>query len=119
MAIPLVLTIRSPNYPAYLYVDYYQQNGNIGHVAHADANDPPDTANDEFDYPTGFEGAPPYGLELLTIFASPKPLFLEPLPKFENAADYFPVLRRRLSNLAKDPDGASIVATLVFIRTEP
>ena len=115
---PLALKILTPSYPAYLYIDYYQQNGDVAHIAHADPNGTPDKAGDRFDYPTGYEGSEPYGRELITIFASPSPLFDQPLPAFENAATYLPKLRRRLKQLSDGPDGASIAASLVFIRTE-
>ena len=55
---------------------------------------------------------------MITIFASPSPLFDQPLPAFENAATYLPNLRQRLKQLSAGPDGASIAASLVFIRTE-
>lgn len=116
---PLVLTLRTPDYPAYLYVDYYQQNGDVAHVAHAKPDGTPDSANDEFEYPTGYQGSEPYGLELLTVFSSPVPIFAAQLPTFENAATYFPALRQRLQELAASPDGDSIAASVVFIRTEP
>ncbi|MGI9433763.1 MAG: DotU family type IV/VI secretion system protein, partial [Geminicoccaceae bacterium] len=71
------------------------------------------------DYPTGYEGSPPYGLELLTIFASPTPLFEAKRPAFEKASTYLPALRKRLDELAKGPDRKSIAGSLVFVRTVP
>ena len=117
---PLVLTITAPNYPAYLYVDYYQQNGDVGHIAHADASGNPDIAGDKFEFPTGYQGSPPYGKELLTIFALPEPLFERPMPAFENARTYLPLLRSRLKELSNNPRHRDLIASsLVFIRTEP
>ena len=116
---PLILTIQSPNYPAYLYVDYYQQNGTVGHLAHANPNDAPDAATDRFEYSTGFVGSPPFGTDLLTIVASPVPLFDRPLPAIDKAEIYLPLLRARLAELSRGAYGDRVTAAISFVRTEP
>ena len=116
----LVVEIGTPRYPAYLYLDYVQQDGMIGHVAHAPADEAPDQPDDRFPYDTGFEIEAPFGREMMVLIASPEPLFPTlPASSFEQADDYLPVLRRRIEEtLATRPD-LPMAASYVFIRTEP
>jgi type IV/VI secretion system ImpK/VasF family protein len=116
----LVVEIGTPRYPAYLYLDYVQQDGMVGHVAHAAADEPPDQPDDSFPYDTGFEIEAPFGREMMVLIASPEPLFSTLRPdSFERAEAYLPALRQRIQEaLAAGPD-LPMAAGYVFIRTEP
>ncbi|MGI9507911.1 MAG: DotU/TssL family secretion system protein [Geminicoccaceae bacterium] len=116
---PLILTIGTPGYPAFLYVDYYQEGGDVLHILHAAATESPIEADEALEIDTGFEGAEPYGEELLTIIASPVPLFEEPLPDVEDAKAYLGALRARLKEHKDEADHDSISASSLFIRAEP
>lgn len=113
---PLILTIDAPDFPAFLYIDYYQQNGDVVHVLHSPAGSPPLQAGESLQIDTGFEGAEPYGEELLTIIASPEPLFPEALEGVQDAKDYLADLRQRLN---ERQGGDTIAASTRFIQTEP
>jgi hypothetical protein len=116
----LVVDIETPRYPAYLYLDYVQQGGTIGHVAHGPADEAPDQPSDRFPYDTGFEIEAPFGREMMVLIASPEPLCPTlPPSSFERAEDYLPLLRRRIEEtLATRPD-LPMAASYVFIGTEP
>jgi hypothetical protein len=112
--------IQTPDYPPYLYLDYVQQDGTIGHVAHAHPNSEPDSANDQFQLPVKYEISEPFGREMVVLISSPEPLFLSPRPdEFERAQDYLPLLRRRIEELQAARQDLPLVAMHVDITTKP
>ncbi len=116
---PLILTITTPDFPAFLYVDYYQESGEVLHLLHTVGTESPFEANETLEIKTGFEGAEPYGKELLTIIASPVPLIEETLPDVEDAKAYLSTLRARLDEPRDNDEIGSIAGSSLFIRTEP
>lgn len=116
---PLVLTITTPKSPSFLYVDYYQRSGEVLHVLHTVATASPLEADQTLEIDTGFEGAEPYGQELLTIIASPVPLLPEPSLGVEDAEAYLNALRGRLDEQNDAANHDSITAFSLFIRTKP
>jgi len=114
-----VVEIETPIFPAYLYLDYVQHDGLIGHVAHAPADEPRDRPEDSFSYPTGYEIGEPFGREMVLLIATDQPLFDEERPQFESADDYLPVLRERIAALGAAAAEPPRAATHVFIETRP
>jgi type IV/VI secretion system ImpK/VasF family protein len=115
----LIVEIGTPRYPAYLYLDYVQQDGMVGHVAHAAADEPPDDPDDAFPYDTGFEIEAPFGREMMVLIASPEPLFTTlRANSFERAEDYLPALRQRIEETLATGADLPISASHIFIRTE-
>jgi type IV/VI secretion system ImpK/VasF family protein len=116
----LVVEIGTPRYPAYLYLDYVQQDGMVGHVAHAAADEPPDQPDDSFPYDTGFEIEAPFGREMMVLIASPEPLFTTlRANSFERVEEYLPALRQRIEEALATRADLPMAASYVFIRTEP
>lgn len=114
-----VVEIGTPGFAAYLYLDYVQHDGLVGHVAHAPADEPPDAPDERFPYPTGYEIEEPFGREMIVLIATSRPLFEEPRPEFEPAGDYLPVLRERIDALMAAGADLPRAATHVFVQTRP
>ena len=116
----LVVEIATPVYDAFLYLDYIQQDGWVGHIAHAQADEAPDLADDSFPYDTGYEVVEPFGREMIVLTASPEPLFPAPrADEFERAENYLPELRRRIEELRAARPDLPLAASHVFITTRP
>jgi len=50
---PLILTIGTPGYPAFLYVDYYQESGDVLHILHTAATGSPLEVDETLEIDTG------------------------------------------------------------------
>ena len=59
---------------------------------------------------------PPLGQELITVIASPTPLYAEALPEIQTAEEYLPRLRQMLD---ANRGNAKLSATYLFMQTEP
>lgn len=110
---PLVLDLTGPDYPAFVYVDYFDADGNVIHLAPNDltplrkvaaksalsvgATKPDD---DGLFVTIG----PPYGQEIAAAFASSVPLYTEARPLVEPAGPYLEWLKSQISKArAADP----------------
>lgn len=111
---PLVLHLTAPDYPAYLYVDYFDAAGQVIHLS-PNAESPLRRAAPEARVQIGAEvpgGAglhvrigPPYGQEIAAAFASSVPLYEGLRPLVEPAGPYLDWLRERVAEArAAEPD---------------
>ncbi len=98
----ITITVKAPEYDGYVYLDYYQIDGNVVHVL-------PDPDTGEAKISLGrqitvgtpesgvtYEVFPPFGRELLVLYASPEPLFDQARNEFEDGIYYLKILRQRL-----------------------
>lgn len=101
----------APEYEGYLYLDYYQIDGNVVHILPGPEGAVAVPPRSELAVGTPESGVqyeilPPFGRELLVLMASPKPLFDEPRREFEYAPLYLEELREgigRLSQSGEEP----------------
>lgn len=111
---PLVLHLTAPDYPAYLYVDYFDAAGQVIHLS-PNAESPLRRAAPEARVQIGAEApggaglhvriGPPYGQEIAAAFASSVPLYEGLRPLVEPAGPYLDWLRERVAEArAAEPD---------------
>lgn len=103
---PLVLSLTAPDYPAYIYVDYFDAAGNVIHLSPNDAT-PLRAVSAEEALQIGARSAdeaglfvtigPPYGQEIAVAFAASVPLYDGLRPLVEPAAPYLEWMRDRVS----------------------
>ena len=119
----IVVKLQQANYDGYLYVDYYTVNGAVAHI-YPNAGEPESgrqiSSGERFEVgatPTKtWTVCPPLGQELITVIASPTPLYTEPLTEIETAQDYLPRLKQIL---AANSGNARMAAAYLFMQTEP
>ncbi|MFP4571224.1 DUF4384 domain-containing protein, partial [Rhodosalinus sp.] len=110
----LILDLEAPDYPSYVYVDYFDA---AGRVIHLQPNEtvPLERLAPEARVEVGaprpdgpsldIRIAPPFGQEFAVAFASSRPLFAAPRPMVEPALPYLEALRASISAArAEDPD---------------
>lgn len=114
----LVLALTAPaDYDAFIYVDYYQRDGTVVHML-PNASAPDNRLGrgqtkilglpDQDEIPWRVQA--PFGREMIAILAVPAPLAEEQRPLYESARDYFPALRRHVTQ-------EQFTADYLFIRT--
>jgi hypothetical protein len=114
----LSLDIFLPRSARYLYLGFAQHDGRIGYIATMPVRKwVEDTGAIRFE--TGFRIAPPFGREMIVAVASAKPLFDQPRPGYEPAADYIAALRQRLRLLEEQGPAGSVATSHLFLTTEP
>ncbi|MEM9344733.1 MAG: DUF4384 domain-containing protein [Pseudomonadota bacterium] len=107
----LVLDVSAPDYPAYLYVDYFDAAGQVIHLAPNEVAPlrlilPGETASIGAPGTASLEVriGPPYGQEIAVAFASSVALHSGERPLVEDAATYLDWLRTRIAEArAGDP----------------
>ena len=115
----LVFDITAPDFPAHLQVDYFTSDGNVIHLL----PNPLETGSRVVSGAVrrlGERGGggrfwtigPPFGHELITVIASPAPLFASPRPEAESVASYLPALKQALDGAAP-----ATLATARFLKT--
>ena len=114
----LTFDVSFPSFDSYLHIAYLQRSGVVGNVLPGSAPVWPANVQHHVER-TGYEIAPPYGVEMILAIATQQPLFLTPRPQFEPAADYLAALRQRLAELAAAHPGAHIAADQLLIATRP
>jgi len=115
---PLNLDISFPNYDSFLHVAYIQRSGEVGHILPGHGQLWPARAANYVER-TGYDIAPPYGVEMILALATEEPLFSPPRPQFEEAEAFLDALRQRLAELtARDP-GMRIAASHLLVTTAP
>ncbi|AHD03804.1 DUF4384 domain-containing protein [Leisingera methylohalidivorans] len=102
----LFFDLTAPDYPAYVYVDYFDAGGAVLHLA-PDAQAPlaetaPESALRVGAREAGDPGlqitvGPPYGQEIAVAFAASHPLYADPRPLSEPAAPYLEFLRAQVA----------------------
>ncbi|MCB1333682.1 MAG: DUF4384 domain-containing protein [Roseivivax sp.] len=110
----LVLDMTAPDYDAYLYVDYFDANGQVIHLSpneitpqvHAAAKSQLTVGARAPNDPGLFITiGPPYGQEITVAFAASVPLFTTPRPLVEPAGPYLQALRAEVARArAAHPD---------------
>lgn len=119
----VVVKLQQANYEGYLYVDYFTVNGDVAHI-YPNAGEPDSgrviRALEQFEVGASasktWTVCPPFGQELITVIASPTPLYREALPEIQTAQEYLPMLRRMLED---NHGNAKLVASHLFMQTEP
>jgi type IV/VI secretion system ImpK/VasF family protein len=119
----VVVKLQQPNYDGYLYVDYYTVNGDVAHI-YPNAGEPDSGrllhALEQFEVGATpnrtWTICPPFGQELITVIASPRPLYRDTLPEIQTAQDYLPRLRQMLQANRGNPQ---LLAAHLFMQTEP
>ncbi len=100
----LEMNITMPNYPGYLYVDYFQLNGHVLHM-YPSTDDQAGIKEANVILSIGQSGqdkrwqvSPPYGVELVAVIASPIPLFNQLRNEDELTEVYLSDLNALISN---------------------
>lgn len=103
---PLVMSLTAPDYPAYVYVDYFDADGNVIHLSPNDSAPlqavKPKTALQIGATRAGDPGlfvtiGPPYGQEIAAAFAASAPLYDGNRPLVEPAGPYLSWLKGRVA----------------------
>ncbi|MQX35714.1 DUF4384 domain-containing protein [Roseospira navarrensis] len=111
----LTLTVESPDFPAWIHMDYFDSGGQVIHLTPGPLapyrfEDPARTFTfgDPADVGSGprLTIAPPFGQEVVLVFGTSRPLEIAPdRPTVEPAAPYLERLGRRLDAMhARHPD---------------
>jgi serine/threonine protein kinase len=114
---PLTVDIRGPSFDGYIYVDYFDVEGEVLHLFPNNQ----DKINFEPARAHVILGRSPFarcwilggstGEQLITLIASSEPLFLDQRAEVENARVYLPTLAQAVDKL---PEGAGAAALLFF-----
>jgi serine/threonine-protein kinase len=120
----ITLHLTTPDFPAYLQVDYLQHDGSVYHM-HPTPTDPsrlyPAGSRQSLGDPTvgGAQWAvsEPYGTEIITAVASSVPLFAKSRPESETNDAYLRDLQTALDAAKKK--GARLAVGAVILDTEP
>lgn len=119
----VIVKLLNANYDGYLYVDYFTVNGDVAHIYPNDGE--PDSgrliqAAEQFEVGATpsktWTVSAPFGQELITVIASPTPLYTEALPEIQTAEEYLPKMRQMLD---ANRGNAKLAATYLFMQTEP
>ena len=119
----IVVKLQQANYEGYLYVDYYTVNGGVAHI-YPNAGEPDSgrlvQSGEQFEVGASpsktWTVCPPLGQEMITVIASPTPLYPEALPEIQTAQEYLPQLKQML---AANSGNAKMAAAYLFMQTEP
>jgi hypothetical protein len=114
---PLVMTLQGADYDAYVYVDYFDADGNVLHLSpneftplkRTEAKSALQIGSDHVLEPGEpglyIEIGPPFGQEIAVAFAASEPLYEGVRPLVEPAEPYLAWLRERVSEArAANPD---------------
>ena len=103
---PLVVDVRTPSFDGYVYVDYFDSQGEVLHLFPNDQ----DRLNFRPAQNHLILGKPPFarcwvlggitGEQLVTLIAAVDPLFPDPRPEIEDARTYLPSLSRAVDTLS-------------------
>ena len=114
---PLTVDIRGPSFDGYIYVDYFDVEGEVLHLFPNDQ----DKINFKPARAHIILGRSPFarcwilggstGEQLVTLVAATEPLFLDQRAEVENARVYLPTLAQAVDKL---PEGAGAAALLFF-----
>ncbi|MEN8657748.1 MAG: DUF4384 domain-containing protein, partial [Marivita sp.] len=114
---PLVMSLQGADYDAYVYVDYFDADGNVLHLspnqftpltltpAQAALQIGSETALAAGEPGLYIEIGPPFGQEIAVAFAASEPLYDQVRPLVEPADPYLEWLRERVTKArARNPD---------------
>jgi hypothetical protein len=115
----LILSARAPGYDAYLYVDYYDREGNVIHMLPSPSR-PKNRLRRNSEVVIGRQADGraygihyPVGTALITVVASAQPLFARVRPEVERAETYLADLEAQV----KAQGGLPVSAHKIFIET--
>lgn len=127
----VIVQLAQPSYDGYLYVDYYVIDGTVVHMF-PNAREPDSGAvfragarprvgeriecAEDRKQMCPWKIGPPFGQELITVVASPAPLYRGTLPEAEPAEQYLKRLREMVEANKQDPRFA---ASFLFLQTQP
>jgi serine/threonine-protein kinase len=119
----LMLVLNAPNYDAYLYVDYFQLDGNVMHLLPAQsellkryvASEQVRIGDGTSLLERRWRIDAPFGTELITVVAAKDPLFPTKRDVQESAKHYLLDLREAL----KQSDPHWLTADFFYIKTKP
>ena len=96
----LILDVTTPQYTAYIYVDYFRSDGKVVHLYPRQADNlqqtPSHTQLQLEQPPTEWIVSPPYGENMVTIVASLNPLVNGIRNNVESAAEYLALLHQQI-----------------------
>ena len=115
--------VRAPDYDAFIYLDYYQIDGNVVHILPGPGGSQAVPRRQEIEVGTpesgvSYEILPPFGRELLVLMVAPQPLFNRPRREFEFATVYLEDLRRGIARLEQSWPG-QLAVIYRAIQTHP
>lgn len=117
----LMLKVNTELDGAYLYVDYFDLQGNVMHLSPSGAL--PSAVNAGTPIVLGADGewvvSKPFGREVALALATPEPLFDQVRPEAEHGKSYLDTLVRRLGAIADKHGEESISVALMVITTKP
>ncbi len=117
----MVFNVDADKPLAHVYLDYYvADRETVGHLypGGADGDTGVPGVSLSVGGPTGttqWEVEPPFGMELITVISSPKPLFASHRPGVEKASAYIDALRAALPS---EGTSTEVTANYCFITTE-
>ena len=98
----VILEITTPGYDSHVYVDYFSFDGSVLHMVPSPrvrANQAPANYSATIGNPGNWIVAKPFGTDLIVLITAPAPLFDQPRPEGEPAADYQQALEKQLKQL--------------------
>ncbi len=118
----LVIDLTAPDYPAYVYLDYFDATGQVLHLMPN-----PQTPLRRLDpgraFSVGREGdldlriAPPFGQDIAVAFATSRPLYNGLRPMVEKAEPYLADLQRRIAEARAAEPGFRGEWVYLFVST--
>ncbi|RYH09338.1 DUF4384 domain-containing protein [Tropicimonas sp. IMCC6043] len=124
----LELDLQAPDYDAFLYVDYFDADGNVLHLqpnelvplASVPAKASRRVGSDADGEPAlDITIAPPFGQEIAVAFATSRPLYDGERPLVEPAGPYLDFLRSRVAEARAEEDDFKGEWVYFFIATGP
>ncbi len=111
---PLVVDVRTPSFDGYVYIDYFDRQGEVLHLL--------PNSRDRLNFRPAqnhlIVGKPPFarcwvlggsiGEQLVTMVAAGDPLFADPRPEVEDARAYLPNLARAIDSLSPGNGAAAL-----------
>jgi len=125
---PLVLELTGPDYPAYIYVDYFDADGNVIHLSpNAQVPLAATAPKEQLTIGARKQGdpglmvivGPPYGQEIAVAFAASHPLYTEARPLVEPADNYLQWLQNQVARTRESVPDFKGEWVYFFMQTAP
>ena len=122
---PMLMRLQAADFDSYIYIDYYDADGNVIHLLPNEyrgenrfAADTPFMIGEER---SGFtiKAAPPFGQDIAVVLASTAPLYDGVRPLVERAVDYLPWLHARVQAFRDADPGFRGEWAYLFVITGP
>jgi hypothetical protein len=122
---PLELQLGGPDFPSFVYVDYFTADGRVYHLLPTPGSKENRLGADERLALGGRNGrglkatiGPPFGLDMVVAVAATRPVFAQSRPVVEDAAVYLAEFEAALAAARRD-EGLRIEYSYFLIRTTP